>query len=101
MHSRTIERAPFAVLIPLLAATLPAQPAKPSPVLAAMKAEITSSMAQFKQQQTPPYFLSYEIIENETAVIAGSFGTLIASRDRKSTRLNSSHIPLSRIPSSA
>src|ERR1051326_4815676 len=79
MHSRTIERAPFAVLIPLLAATLPAQPAKPSPVLAAMKAEITSSMAQFKQQQTPPYFLSYEIIENETAVIAGSFGTLIAS----------------------
>ena len=45
--------------------------------------------------------------------LAGAFGSvvgtqisgraihLIASRDRKSTRLNSSHIPLSRMPSSA
>ena len=29
------------------------------------------------------------------------YGKIITTRDRKSTRLNSSHIPLSRMPSSA
>src|ERR1051326_6830287 len=36
--------------------------------------------------------------------LLGAFGSLaagLADRDRKSTRLNSSHIPLSRMPSSA
>ena len=32
---------------------------------------------------------------------AATINTLMASLDRKSTRLNSSHIPLSRMPSSA
>ena len=33
--------------------------------------------------------------------LAGEVMTLVGLRDRKSTRLNSSHIPLSRMPSSA
>ena len=37
-------------------------------------------------------------MEGETSVSPGTTGTV---KDRKSTRLNSSHIPLSRMPSSA
>lgn len=55
------------------------QVTKPSPVLAAMKAELASSVDQFKKQPTPPYFLSYEIVEVETTSIAGSFGVLVSS----------------------
>ena len=36
-----------------------------------------------------------------TAIIAGFIAALFGGSDRKSTRLNSSHIPLSRMPSSA
>ena len=35
------------------------------------------------------------------AFVLGLFNTLVRPLDRKSTRLNSSHIPLSRMPSSA
>ena len=58
---------------------LQAQAPKASPVLAVMKTELTRSMEQLKKQATPPYFLSYEIIEIENATVAGSFGTLAAS----------------------
>src|SRR5204863_2470330 len=44
------------------------------------------SMAQFKKQPTPPYFLSYEIIEIENTTIAGSFGVLVASSAANRTR---------------
>ena len=37
------------------------------------------------------------IVENRP----GAFGNIASETDRKSTRLNSSHIPLSRMPSSA
>ena len=40
-----------------------------------------------------PYFMAQ--------TLGGTIGALIANLDRKSTRLNSSHIPLSRMPSSA
>jgi len=58
----------------------------PSPVLAAMKAELTRSMDQLKKQPTPPYFLSYEIIETESTTVAGSFGTLLASNPPSRSR---------------
>src|SRR5215472_3704120 len=63
----------------LTSAPLLGQAAKPSPVLAAMKAELTRSMDQLKKQPTPPYFLSYEVIETESSTVAGSFGTVLAS----------------------
>ena len=46
------------------------------------------------------------ILKNQPVVYGstangGTLGTIIPAADRKSTRLNSSHIPLSRMPSSA
>jgi TldD protein len=70
----------------ILAATLccpipgPAADGKPSSaMLDAMKAELTRSLEQFKKQQTPPYFLSYEVVESESAGASGSFGALVSS----------------------
>ncbi|HZY59362.1 MAG TPA: hypothetical protein VFE56_06335, partial [Candidatus Binataceae bacterium] len=63
----------------LFTAAMRAQAPKPSPVLAAMKAELATSMEQLKKQRTPPYFLSYEIIETETTNVSGSFGALTSS----------------------
>ena len=42
-----------------------------------------------------------KILESKTTEIGDNGNKWINGRDRKSTRLNSSHIPLSRMPSSA
>ena len=78
------------------------------------------------QEDKPPFFDALAVLDSSLAVLAGMVGTLrvdgarmaaaagtgyttatavadaiVAQGDRKSTRLNSSHIPLSRMPSSA
>jgi predicted Zn-dependent protease len=68
----------LAILL-LIPAALQAQPPKPSVMLTAMKAEMTRSMEHFKKLPTPPYFLSYEVTETETATVTGSFGALLTS----------------------
>src|SRR3954470_18426409 len=70
----------------LLAAPLAAQNRKSSPMLGALKAELTRSMEQLKKQPTPPYFLSYEVVEMETANVNGSFGTLLNSNPHSRAR---------------
>ena len=45
--------------------------------------------------------LSLEVPEHSATVLIGASGSGKSTLDRKSTRLNSSHIPLSRMPSSA
>ena len=45
--------------------------------------------------------LQKKIIHDEIVSVVEAIMTELKSRDRKSTRLNSSHIPLSRMPSSA
>lgn len=52
-----------------------------SPVLDAMKTELTRSMGQLKKLPVPPYFLSYEVIETESMGATGSFGALVGSSD--------------------
>jgi predicted Zn-dependent protease len=47
-------------------------------MLDAMKAELARSMEHFKSQKMPPYFLSYEVTETETAGVNGSFGALVS-----------------------
>ena len=55
--------------------------------------QIDSLLTQYLQQDS-----TYKLSDLS---IANRLQTLIALKDRKSTRLNSSHIPLSRMPSSA
>ncbi len=75
----------FVVLAALLTA-LSAAAQQSDPVLAAMKAELNRSMQNLKQQPVPPYFLSYQLTDNRSIQIAGSFGTLTSSDDQR-TRL--------------
>ena len=56
-------------------------PKNATPVLAAMRAELDHSLAAFKSQSAPPYFLSYEITENRRTVVSSSFGALLSSTE--------------------
>ena len=60
--------------------------ATPSPVLQAMKAELTRSMESLKKQPVPPYFLSYEITETRTLGVSGAFGNLVSSGEESRRR---------------
>ena len=44
-----------------------------SPVLSAMQAELTREMNTLGKQPTPPYFLSYEIIDTQFVGATSSF----------------------------
>jgi len=65
-----------------------AQGAAASPVLEAMKAELSRSMDTFKSQPTPPYFLSYEITDDQTVTVNASFGKTISSTDGHNRQLD-------------
>lgn len=65
-----------------------AQSAAASPVLEAMKAELSRSMDTFKSQPTPPYFLSYEITDDQTVTVNTSFGKIISSTDDHNRQLD-------------
>jgi hypothetical protein len=54
-------------------------PLKGSVITDALKSELTRSMEHLKKQPTPPYFLSYELIETESTGVSGSFGALVSS----------------------
>jgi TldD protein len=66
----------FPLLFPLV---LSAQTARKSVVSDALKAELNRSMDHLKKQPTPPYFMSYEVLEGESAGVTGSFGALVSS----------------------
>ena len=51
-------------------------------VLDAMKAELDRSMELLGEEETPPYFLSYEISESRSASASASFGALTGSDER-------------------
>jgi TldD protein len=54
-------------------------PLNGSVITDALKSELTRSMEHLKKQPMPPYFLSYELIETESAGVSGSFGSLVSS----------------------
>jgi predicted Zn-dependent protease len=62
------------LLLPLEGATAGA-----SAITDALKTELTRSLDHFKKQPSPPYFLSYEVIETESTSVSGSFGALVSS----------------------
>lgn len=66
---------------------LSAETPEKSVVADALKTELDRSMEHLKKQPTPPYFMSYEVLETESARVTGSFGALVSSspvsRDRE------------------
>ncbi len=70
-------KAAFCVLLfPLI---LPAQTAPKDTVTQALRTELDRTVTHLKKQPTPPYFMSYELLETESATISGSFGALVMS----------------------
>ena len=57
-------------------------------VLGAMKTELDRSMKALGAQETPPYFLSYEITENHAVIAAASYGELTSSGDTRNRILD-------------
>jgi TldD protein len=55
--------------------------ARPSPILAAMGAELARWQSGLKDQPKPPYFLSYEITETQSAFVSAAFGALTQSTE--------------------
>ena len=50
-----------------------------SPVLAAAKTEVDRDFEELKKQPVAPYYLSYEIIDSNTATVSSTFGALVHS----------------------
>lgn len=56
---------------------------KPSPMLAAMKAELERSMKTLSQQDPPAYFIGYTLTDTERANVSGSNGALLSSEEAR------------------
>jgi TldD protein len=63
-------------------------PTAATPVLGAMQAELSRSLAALKSEPTPPYFLSYEITETQRIGVGSSFGALVSSSENTSRVLD-------------
>jgi len=71
-----------------IAATLaqaapPDVPAKKSPLLAALQAELNRSMQTFKAQDPPAYYIGYTITDTRRADVSGSNGALLSSNETR------------------
>lgn len=53
-----------------------------------MKAELTRSLATFKSQPMPPYFLSYEVTDDRTVAVHASFGEIVSSQKEHQRKLD-------------
>ena len=60
----------------LFPAFFPAAAQQESPLLKAMKAELTRTMTGLAGQPVPPYFLSYSVTETRTVRMSASFGNI-------------------------
>jgi TldD protein len=70
----------------LAVSVLGAQQSPSDPVLTAMQQELNRSLQNLKKTPTPPYFLSYQLTDNQSTQVSASFGALTASSDQ-TTRL--------------
>jgi TldD protein len=65
------------------AATPDTGPAKPSPIIAAMQAELDRSFAAFSKQTPPAYFITYTVTDTQRAEVSGSNGALLSSEEAR------------------
>src|ERR1700681_197841 len=66
---------------PALFAGPPDTPAKRSPVLAALQAEMERSFKAMKAQDPPAYFLGYTVTDTQRADVSGSNGAVLTSNE--------------------
>ena len=62
-------------------ATPPDTPAKRSPLLTALQAELQRSMNTLKAQQPPAYFINYSVTDSQRVNVSGSNGALLSSSE--------------------
>ena len=86
MTSHPAIRPALAGLAVLAAVALPA--AERPPVLTALSTELARSMEVLGELPEPPYFLSYEVTEQDAAAASASFGTLTYSYQRRNRFLD-------------
>src|SRR6266446_4572466 len=65
--------------IPRLFAMPPDAAPKPSPLIAALKAELERSMKVYGAQDPAAYFISYTLTDTQRATVSGSNGALLSS----------------------
>jgi len=58
-------------------------PAKPSPLLGAMKAELDRSLKTLSEQDPPAYFIGYTLTDTQRATVSGSNGALLQSEETR------------------
>ncbi len=68
-----------ALVLSFFSPLLKAQNAKPWPILATLKAELDRSLQTLKSQPVPPYFLGYEITDDQVVEVNASFGQITSS----------------------
>jgi TldD protein len=78
----------LAVLLAFLTPALKAQDADTTALLGAMKAELARSQVAFLTERVQPYFLSYEITDDQVVSVTGSFGKLQTSQKTRSRQLD-------------
>ena len=62
--------------------------AEPSVVMQALKSELSRSIEVLGEEPVPPYFLSFEVTEQDTASVTGSYGVLIRSNRQRNRFLD-------------
>ena len=62
--------------------------AEPSVVMQALKSELSRSIEVLGEEPVPPYFLSFEVTEQDTASVTGSYGVLIRSNRQRNRILD-------------
>ena len=85
---RTRELIWVAILLFIFPSLLKAQNAKPSPLLASLKAELDRSLQTLKSQPVAPYFLGYEITDDQVVEVNASFGEITNSVRTRSRQLD-------------
>jgi predicted Zn-dependent protease len=66
----------------------PAATGKPDAIVELMASELARSMTELGKQPDPPYFASYEVIDDTYTVVAASFGALAHSSEHRGRHLD-------------
>jgi TldD protein len=76
------------LFLAFFAPTLRAQDADTAALFGAMKAELARSQTAFLTERVQPYFLSYEITDDQVVNVTSSFGKLQTSQKTRSRQLD-------------